>query len=156
MYGNGRIPAGVLEPMVRAATSCTPRRRGVEGGGAGHRGDDLRVTDSYRSYDQQVDLAERKGLYSQGGYGAVPGTSNHGWGLAVDIDVTDPATLSWVRANGYRFRLRRGRAARAVALGVPAHPGLTGRVTSGHRGKAGGTAGDSPPRPVQRPGRSEQ
>ena len=46
---------------------------------------------------------ERKGLYSEGGYGAVPGTSNHGWGLAVDADVTDPATLTWLRTNAHRF-----------------------------------------------------
>jgi LAS superfamily LD-carboxypeptidase LdcB len=50
-----------------------------------------------------VDLVDRKGLYSNGGYGAVPGTSNHGWGLAVDIDVTSPSTMAWVRANAYRF-----------------------------------------------------
>ena len=61
------------------------------------------ITDSYRSYDEQVDLVRRKGLYSQGGLAATPGTSQHGWGLAVDADVTDPATLNWVRANAHRF-----------------------------------------------------
>ncbi len=106
VYGNGRIPAGVLEPIGQGghqlyAPAAEAWKAAVQAAAA--EGIDLRVTDSYRSYDQQVDLAERKGLYSQGGYGAVPGTSNHGWGLAVDIDVTDPATLSWVRANGYRF-----------------------------------------------------
>lgn len=38
------------------------------------------VTDSYRSYDAQVDVYDRKP-----GLAAVPGTSEHGWGLAVDI-----------------------------------------------------------------------
>lgn len=49
------------------------------------------ITDSYRSYDQQVRLAEEKGLYRNGGLAATPGTSNHGWGLAVDFDLDDAA-----------------------------------------------------------------
>jgi LAS superfamily LD-carboxypeptidase LdcB len=60
------------------------------------------VTDSYRSYDQQVELASRKGLYKDGGWAAVPGTSPHGWGLALDVDV-DATGLSWMRANAARF-----------------------------------------------------
>lgn len=43
------------------------------------------VTDSYRDYNTQSRLAQEKGLYSQGGLAAYPGTSNHGWGLAVDL-----------------------------------------------------------------------
>ena len=66
-------------------------------------GIELKITDSYRSYAEQVDLAQRKGLYENGGLAAVPGTSNHGWGLAVDVDITDAATLDWIRSNGYRF-----------------------------------------------------
>ena len=65
-------------------------------------GVDIGVTDSYRPYEEQVDLVRRKGLYSQGGYAAVPGTSPHGWGLAVDVDVT-PDGLAWLRANAGRF-----------------------------------------------------
>ncbi|SDU10493.1 M15 family metallopeptidase [Jiangella alkaliphila] len=38
------------------------------------------VTDSYRSYEAQVDVADRKP-----GLAAEPGTSQHGWGLAVDV-----------------------------------------------------------------------
>lgn len=106
VYGNGQIPRDVLEPVGQgghrlwgpAAAAWqtlveTARTEGI----------DLRITDSYRTYDEQVDLVRRKGLYSEGGYGAVPGTSNHGWGLAVDADVTDERTLSWMRANAYRF-----------------------------------------------------
>lgn len=106
MYGNGRIPPGVLQPIgqgghVLYAPAAEAWKAAVQAAAAD--GIQLRITDSYRTYDQQVDLVERKGLYSQGGYGAVPGTSNHGWGLAVDIDVNDPSTLAWVRANAYRF-----------------------------------------------------
>ena len=66
-------------------------------------GIDLTITDSYRTFDQQVDLVQRKGLYSNGGYAATPGLSNHGWGLAVDADVTAPQTLAWMRANAHTF-----------------------------------------------------
>ena len=51
-------------------------------------GVDIGVTDSYRPYEEQVDLVRRKGLYSQGGLAAVPGTSPHGWGMALDVDVS--------------------------------------------------------------------
>ena len=60
------------------------------------------VTDSYRSYAAQVDLARRKGLYQNGGLAAVPGTSQHGWGLAVDVDTNSRGT-QWLRANAARF-----------------------------------------------------
>jgi hypothetical protein len=38
------------------------------------------VTDSYRSYDEQVAVRAAKPTLA-----AVPGTSNHGWGVAVDL-----------------------------------------------------------------------
>lgn len=105
-YGNGRIPSEAMVPIGQGghrlhAPAAQAWMSAVEAAAAD--GITLRITDSYRSYDQQVDLVRRKGLYSQGGYGAVPGTSNHGWGLAVDVDVSDPATLSWIRSNGWRF-----------------------------------------------------
>lgn len=43
-------------------------------------GERLCVTDSYRSLGAQIELAARKP-----GLAATPGTSRHGWGLAVDI-----------------------------------------------------------------------
>ncbi|MBI5087590.1 MAG: D-alanyl-D-alanine carboxypeptidase family protein [Actinobacteria bacterium] len=105
-YGNGRIPADALEPIGQGshrlyAPAAAAWREAVAAARAD--GIDLQITDSYRSYDQQVDLVARKGLYSEGGLGATPGTSNHGWGLAVDVDVTDASTLTWMRTNGHRF-----------------------------------------------------
>lgn len=104
--GNGRIPQNRMVDIPQrghrlyapAALSWTnlvaaARADGIE----------MRITDSYRSYEQQVDLVRRKGLYSEGGLGATPGTSNHGWGLAVDVDVRDPATQEWLQVNGPRF-----------------------------------------------------
>jgi LAS superfamily LD-carboxypeptidase LdcB len=57
------------------------------------------ITDSYRPYAEQVDLARRKGLYSQGGLAARPGTSEHGWGMAADLDLNAKA-LTWMRQHG--------------------------------------------------------
>lgn len=65
------------------------------------------VTDSYRDYATQVRLAQEKGLYSQGGLAATPGTSNHGLGLAVDLgsganEFGTPQN-DWLQANAGRF-----------------------------------------------------
>ncbi len=95
------------------------------------------ITDSYRSYAGQVDVAARKGLYSQGGLASVPGTSNHGWGMALDLDL-DSSALTWMRQHGDRVRLRRRRPARVVALGLPPHA-LT-RPSTHRPGAAGGAA----------------
>lgn len=105
-YANGQLPDGILEPIGQGShrlwgPAADSWKEAVAAAAAD--GVDLKVTDSYRSYSEQVDLAQRKGLYENGGLAAVPGTSNHGWGLAVDVDITDPATLDWIRANGYRF-----------------------------------------------------
>ncbi|TDD69547.1 hypothetical protein E1262_12550 [Jiangella aurantiaca] len=60
------------------------------------------VTDSYRSYEAQVDVAERKP-----GLAAVPGTSEHGWGLAVDVgcgaNSFDGALYDWLDDNAGEF-----------------------------------------------------
>jgi LAS superfamily LD-carboxypeptidase LdcB len=65
-------------------------------------GKPLCVTDSYRDYARQVDVYRRKP-----GLAAVPGTSRHGWGLAVDLgcgvqQFGSPA-FNWMRANAARF-----------------------------------------------------
>ncbi len=105
-YGNGQIPTDQLVPIGQGshklyAPAAEAWKAAVADAAAA--GIDLKITDSYRTYDQQVELAERKGLYANGGYAATPGTSNHGWGLAVDADVSDPATMGWMRANGYKY-----------------------------------------------------
>jgi LAS superfamily LD-carboxypeptidase LdcB len=60
------------------------------------------VTDSYRTYESQVDLVARKGLYSQGGLAAAPGTSMHGWGVATDLRL-DSSAQAWMRSNAGRY-----------------------------------------------------
>jgi len=105
-YGNGNIPRDALEPIGQGghrlwAPAAESYKQLVAA--AKVEGIDLTVTDSYRTYDQQVELAEQKGLYADGGLAAVPGTSNHGWGLAVDFNVNTPAALEWLRTNGHSF-----------------------------------------------------
>jgi D-alanyl-D-alanine carboxypeptidase len=104
-YGNGRIPAGALSEIGRGAHRLwAPAAASFRQLAAAAARDGVRigVTDSYRSYEQQVDLARRKGLYSQGGLAATPGRSNHGWGLSLDLDL-DNRAQAWMRANGARF-----------------------------------------------------
>lgn len=60
------------------------------------------LTDAYRSYAQQVAVyRERPSL------AAVPGTSNHGWGLAVDLcgglQTAGSPQDRWMHANAGRF-----------------------------------------------------
>lgn len=104
-YGNGRIPTSRLTPIgigghrLYAPAAAAFSRLRAEAARAGVR---IGVTDSYRSYAQQVDLARRKGLYSNGGLAATPGRSNHGWGMALDLDVRG-AALGWLRRNARRF-----------------------------------------------------
>ena len=104
-YGNGRIPEGALTPIgvgrhrLWSPAADAFRRMTASAAAAGVH---LGVTDSYRSYDDQVDVARRKGLYGQGGLAAQPGTSTHGWGLSVDVDATAD-TLPWLRQHAREF-----------------------------------------------------
>ncbi|MDP9816729.1 M15 family metallopeptidase [Spirilliplanes yamanashiensis] len=104
-YGNGKIPANALEKVAGtnhklwapAAQSLTNMLAAAKRDGV-----TIGITDSYRSYDEQVDVARRKGLYSQGGLAAKPGTSDHGWGMAVDLDLNSKAQ-AWMRKHGKEY-----------------------------------------------------
>ncbi len=104
-FGNGRIPASSLSSigigghrLYAPAAASFIRMRAA----AAREGVQIGVTDSYRSFATQVDLVRRKGLYSQGGLAATPGKSQHGWGLAVDVNTNSHGT-QWLRANASRF-----------------------------------------------------
>lgn len=104
-YGNGKIPASALTPIGAGdhrlwAPAASAYQQMVVA--AARDGISWGVTDSYRDYDSQVDVARRKGLYRDGGLAAVPGTSKHGWGLAVDLNL-NPAAQQWMNANAERF-----------------------------------------------------
>ena len=103
-HGNGRLPDSALERigigghrLHRAAAAAFAQFREA----AGAAGIDLTLTDSYRDFDEQVDLKRRKP-----GLSATPGKSVHGWGFAVDVAVGMPpkgfgqTVYSWLKDNG--------------------------------------------------------
>lgn len=109
-WGNGKVPENALCPV------------GTESGFKGHRlfcgaqqmftqvnavykqrfRRDICITDSYRTYEEQVRLkAEKPSL------AATPGTSNHGYGTAMDlcggIQNFGTPEHNWLRDNGPRY-----------------------------------------------------
>jgi hypothetical protein len=104
-YGNGKIPASALEEVGigqhRLQTDAAKSFKMMRAAAA-QDGVEIGVTDSYRSYEGQVAAAAKKGLHSQGGLAATPGTSNHGWGLALDVDV-DAKGQAWLDANAAKY-----------------------------------------------------
>ena len=108
-YQNGRIPATALCPVPSkralqlecgAATAFDQLNAAFKA----QFGQDIGITDGYRSYDEQVRCRLEKG-----GPCANPGTSNHGWGKAVDIGAccgintgAGPA-FDWLTTNANRF-----------------------------------------------------
>lgn len=105
-YGNGRLPREMLVPIAQNGHRLSPEAAlsfDSLVAEAANAGVEISITDSYRNYDQQVDLAQRKGLTSEGGYAAFPGTSQHGWGLAVDVNLTKTGSREWMEANAARF-----------------------------------------------------
>jgi hypothetical protein len=104
-YGNGRIPAQALSTIEGTSQQLwAPAARSLEAlrSAAAADGVTVGITDSYRTYESQVDLVQRKGLYSQGGLAAAPGTSRHGWGVAVDLRL-DATAQAWMRTNAAQF-----------------------------------------------------
>ena len=88
MASNGQLPASSLAPIAQGqlrkdcaaawnAMNVEARERGLELYPTGSKS-------SYRSYAQQVELYALY-LSGRGNLAAVPGTSNHGWGTAVDL-----------------------------------------------------------------------
>jgi LAS superfamily LD-carboxypeptidase LdcB len=65
-------------------------------------GEQMCVSSSYRTFDEQADLHRAKPVLA-----AKPGTSNHGWGLAVDLcdgpDKFGTPEYDWMRSNAGEF-----------------------------------------------------
>ncbi|SMY11280.1 D-alanyl-D-alanine carboxypeptidase family protein [Brevibacterium jeotgali] len=105
-HRNGRIPAVALCAVQTAPghlLRCDAARAFDEMSHAYAQrfGTPISVTDSYRDYDTQVILKRRKGRMA-----AAPGTSNHGWGLAMDlgggINRFGTEAHTWMQSNGPR------------------------------------------------------
>jgi len=102
-YVNGQLPASALCPLYAAPDQSLRRGAAMAFNAMSNAyqkqtGSALCVSDSYRSYSEQVAIKlERPGL------AATPGTSQHGLGLAVDLcggvqDFSAPAHL-WMQRN---------------------------------------------------------
>jgi len=103
-FANGRLPDSKLtgvgegEKLTEAAAKQFRRMDAA----ARTEGIDLRVNSGYRTYSQQAFYYQR---YLNGGnVAAPPGSSNHGWGLSVDLDVNGESGASrWLRKNGAKY-----------------------------------------------------
>jgi murein DD-endopeptidase MepM/ murein hydrolase activator NlpD len=106
-YSNGLIPASQLCAIsagsghkLRCDAALAYQR--LSSGFRAAFGKNLCITDSYRSYASQVDLYGRKPSLA-----ALPGTSNHGWGVAVDlcggIDRFGTAQYKWMAAHAAQY-----------------------------------------------------
>ena len=137
-FGNGRLPESALEKigigghrLHRSAAAAFNRWRELARGA----GIDLTLTDSYRNFDQQVDLKRRKPSLS-----ATPGKSVHGWGFAVDISIGMPpkpfgqTVYEWFKANAPGIGWHLGR-----PKDEPWHWVYRGPQAGGGGGGGGGT-----------------
>ena len=108
-YQNGRIPASALCPVASAPSlllECHAAAAFDQLNVAFRAvlGQDIGITDGYRSYDEQVACRAEKGSLC-----ADPGTSNHGWAKAVDIgaccgvNTGTGAAFDWLTGNAGRF-----------------------------------------------------
>lgn len=109
-YDNGRIPMSTLqpipwEPKYSLRGDATAALAAMNAAFRTQFGYNLPINDGYRDYEGQV-LAKQ--IY--GSEAAEPGTSNHGWALAIDIGdrshyrigYSDPIYL-WLKANAGRY-----------------------------------------------------
>lgn len=106
-HSNGRIPASAMCRLKTAPGQLLRCDAQAAFDRLSHAfearfGAPISVTDAYRDYATQVILKRRKGRMA-----ATPGTSNHGWALAVDlgsgINSFGTAEHQWMRANAPKF-----------------------------------------------------
>jgi hypothetical protein len=121
-YRNGRINPALLTPLKEApghrlykdAAEAFDKMAVAYKADTGKK---LSITDSYRRLEVSIDLIKRKGWYSRNapdttegrgqkmGLGGQPGTSNHGWGLGIDVNNCgyDSTAFKWLSQNAARF-----------------------------------------------------
>jgi cell wall-associated NlpC family hydrolase len=105
-YPNGLIPPKAMCPLGEGGhklrCDAAAAWKAMAAAFARAFGSSMCITDSYRTYASQVTLYGQKPTLA-----AVPGTSNHGWGLAVDlcggIERYGTAQYKWMVANAGRF-----------------------------------------------------
>ena len=95
---NGELPDQLLHPVggVRLAADAAQALRSLLELAETQQVPVI-VTDGYRTFDAQVDLKRRKPLLA-----ATPGTSMHGWGRAIDVDLAR-TDMAWFHQHAPRF-----------------------------------------------------
>lgn len=104
-YQNGQIPASLLTPIrtnqYQLLHPCAEAQFALLNTAyKAEFGKDIPISDSYRSYAQQVKTKAEKGWLA-----ADAGTSNHGWGLALDLGTGTYGTTGyqWMMANAPQY-----------------------------------------------------
>lgn len=104
-FANGQVPASAMCPvggghLLRCDAAAA--YQGLAQAWQNAFDTPLCTTDSYRSFAAQVDAHERKPRIT-----AVPGTSNHGWGLAIDlcggVNVAGTEQSAWMARYAGQF-----------------------------------------------------
>lgn len=105
MSENGQLTSAELQWSVVGGELAHHAARGADRlalAFADHFGRSLIATDCYRTLAEQIVLARLKPALA-----AEPGTSNHGWGLAMDlasrVDNASSAEHAWMDTNARRF-----------------------------------------------------
>lgn len=107
-YENGKLPSSLLRTKVGIGDGYRlykPAADSFDALNEAYRkefGSNIAVTDSYRTFAQQVAVKAAKGNLA-----ATPGTSNHGWGKAVDlgggINKFGTKQHNWMKANAPKY-----------------------------------------------------
>jgi len=106
-YENGRIPAGDLcelsfAPGETLRCDAAEQLERLDAAYKARFGKHLAIKDSYRSYASQVSVKASRGYLA-----AVPGYSDHGWGIAVDlsggIQTFGSVQHAWMVKNASKF-----------------------------------------------------
>lgn len=109
-YRNGQLPNNILSSIgtghflyTEVAAKYNEMKAAAKVAGV-----DLIINASYRTVSKQVSMLQTYGSYggvksksNPNGFGAAdPGTSNHGWGLAVDLDLS---ARGWLLSNARSY-----------------------------------------------------
>lgn len=104
---NGKLPSSELQslswaPSQKLRPAAANALENLNRAYKARFGRNISVTDSYRTLAEQVAVKAAKGSLA-----ATPGTSNHGWGLAVDlgggINKFGTVEHEWMTANAPKF-----------------------------------------------------
>lgn len=109
-YRNGKLPLSILESIGPGHFMYREAAQKYKEMSQAAQADDVTfsIRSSYRDVPKQISILTEYGLYSgvksktnPNGYGAAqPGTSDHGWGMAVDLG---ESAYTWLTASGSKY-----------------------------------------------------